>query len=433
MAVGVPAATAPSSQRAQQGFMARLDSPLASYYLVLGASVTLVLLGLLMVLSSSSVESLATTGSSYAVFVKQARFAAIGAPLMALAVRLPVRAWKALAWPGLAVAFAGLALVTVMGHAVNGNQNWVQVGPVTVQPSEAAKLALIVWGAAVLARKRPLLGSSLHALVPVVVPVAVGMLGLVLVGHDLGTALVLMGLTGALIWVAGAPLRVFVLAGALAAAAMAVLVQGSHSRMTRIQSWVGGDCTDYLNACWQATHGKWALATGGWWGVGLGASRQKWGLLPEAHNDFIFAIIGEELGLAGTLAVIMLFALLGIGLYRVVAHTEDIFVKIATGGVLAWVLGQALVNIGAVVGLLPVVGLPLPLVSSGGSALVSTMVALGMVVGFARHEPSARRALAARPGLVRRSLAVIPMAVASHTRGQGRVARRLSARRGAAR
>jgi cell division protein FtsW len=155
-------------------------------------------------------------------------------------------------------------------------------------------------------------------------------------------------------------------------------------------------------------HALWALASGGWWGLGLGESRQKWFWLPEAHNDFIFAIIGEELGLVGTLAVLGLFAMLGIGLFRLVIAADDVFVKIATGGVLAWVLGQALVNIGAVVGLLPVVGVPLPLVSSGGSALVTTLIALGMVLGFARRVPGAAEALASRPSVVARSLAVLP-------------------------
>jgi cell division protein FtsW len=176
--------------------------------------------------------------------------------------------------------------------------------------------------------------------------------------------------------------------------------------MNRIDAWIGGNC-DYKGACWQATHGLRALGQGGWWGVGLGASREKWSWLPEAHNDYIFAIIGEELGLAGSVGVVLLFALLTYGLYRVIVRTDDAFVKIATGGVLAWVLGQALVNIGTVTGLLPVIGIPLPLVSSGGSALITTMVALGMTIGFARREAGAHEALAARPGVVRRSLSVV--------------------------
>jgi cell division protein FtsW len=179
--------------------------------------------------------------------------------------------------------------------------------------------------------------------------------------------------------------------------------------MNRIHSWIGGGCTDPNGACWQTIHGQYALADGGWWGVGLGASREKWQWLPEAHNDFIFAIIGEELGLPGTLVVIGLFAVIAVACYRLVLRSDDFFTRVATAGVMVWILGQAVINIGAVIGLLPVIGVPLPLVSSGGSALVTTLFALGMLVSFARNEPGCREALAARPGVVRRSLAVVPL------------------------
>jgi cell division protein FtsW len=324
-----------------------------------------------------------------------------------VASRLPARTWQRLAWPLLLVGFVGLGLVLVKGRSVNGNQNWVRIGGLTLQPAEAVKLALVVWTGTVLARKHQLLDRAEHLLVPVL-PVAALLLGLVLAGHDLGTALILMALVAALLFTAGAPLRLFVWAGAAAGLLVGMLVVGSDNRMARIHLWLGGGGGDYLGTGWQSQHGLWALATGGWWGVGLGASREKWSWLPEAHNDFIFAIIGEELGLIGTLAVLALFALLAVGLFRLVLCAEDLFVKIATGGVLAWVLGQALINIGAVIGVLPVVGVPLPLVSSGGSALMTTLVALGMVLGFARRVPGAPEALASRPSAVRRSLAVLP-------------------------
>ncbi|MGZ4612091.1 MAG: putative lipid II flippase FtsW [Kineosporiaceae bacterium] len=402
-----PPASAAGANGPRTAWAARLQSPLAAYYLVLGSTVALVGLGLVMVLSSSSVESLRTLHSSYTIFTKQATFAAIGLPLAFVAAWLPTRAWKALSWPLLALGVVALLLVLVAGRTVNGNQNWVRIAGLTLQPSEAVKLSLVVWVAAVLERKRPLFGQPVHAVVPVI-PVAGVLLALVLAGHDLGTALVLMGLVAALMFTAGVPLRVFVTSGALAAAAVAVLVASSPNRMDRLAVWSSGDAADPQGTRWQPLHALWALASGGWWGLGLGESRQKWFWLPEAHNDFIFAIIGEELGLVGTLAVLALFALLAIGLFRLVLAAEDVFVKIATGGVLAWVLGQALINIGAVVGLLPVVGVPLPLVSSGGSALVTTLIALGMVLGFARRVPGAAQALASRPSVVRRSLAVLP-------------------------
>lgn len=398
-----------TSRRGPRGWLARLESPLAAYYLVFGSTVALASIGLVMVLSSSSVASLKETGSSYTLFAKQALFAAVALPLTWLASRLSRRVWRRIAWPLLLVGAAGLLLVlTPLGYSANGNQNWIGVGPFNLQPSELVKLSLVVWGATVLERKRPLFHRAAHVLVPIV-PVAAVLLVLVLAGNDLGTSVVLMALVGALLFVAGAPLRMLVPAGTGAGLVIAAMVANSPNRMGRINDWLsGGACTDYYGTCWQTVHGKWALATGGWWGVGLGASREKWSWLPEAHNDFIFAIIGEELGLAGTLAVLALFGLLGYGLFRLVLDSDDIFVKVATGGVLVWVLGQAMINIGAVLGMLPVVGVPLPLVSSGGSALITTLVALGMVLGFARQVPGAPEALAARPGMVRRSLAVLP-------------------------
>jgi cell division protein FtsW len=391
----------------RSAWAARLQSPLAAYYLVLGSTIALVVLGLIMVLSSSSVESLRTLHSSYTIFSKQAMFAAIGLPLAVLAAWIPLKAWKALAWPLLLLGAGGLLLVLAVGQSVGGNRNWLVIGGFTLQPSEGVKLALVVWVAAVLERKRPLMHRTAHAVVPVV-PVAALLIALVLAGRDLGTALLLMGLVGALMFSAGVPLRVFAVSGMLAALAVAALVVTSPNRMRRFEVWHDSAAADSLSTNWQPLHGLWALASGGWWGLGLGESRQKWFWLPEPHNDFIFAIIGEELGLVGTLAVLGLFAMLGIGLFRLVLAADDVFVKIATGGVLAWVLGQALVNIGAVVGLLPVVGVPLPLVSSGGSALVTTLIALGMVLGFARRVPGAAEALASRPSVVARSLAVLP-------------------------
>ncbi len=427
MAAGTATASASAGTTQRSVWLSRLESPLAAYYLILGSSAALVAVGLVMVLSSSSVESLVESGDPYAVFSKQAVFAALGLPLAWLASRLPERFWMAMAWPALGLGLVGLAAVAVAGTTVNGNQNWIVLGPVTLQPSEGAKLALVVWAAAVLASKHQLLGRVSHVLVPVV-PGAVLLLALVLLGHDLGTALVLIGIVAGLLFTAGAPLRVFLIGGVAAAAAVFALVTSSPNRMARLGAWSGQlsgtvEC-DYYSTCWQPIHGLWGLATGGWWGVGLGAGREKWSWLPEAHNDYIFAVIGEELGLAGSLTVLLLFGALGVGLFRLVLASDDVFVKIATGGVLAWVLGQAVINIGTVLGLLPVIGLPLPLVSSGGSALVTMMIALGMVVGFARRVPGAEQALAARPQLLRRSVAVLPGRAVSTRARSARTARR---------
>lgn len=396
----------PTGRSRAGSLLGQWDSAVTSYYVLAGASALLIVLGLVMVLSSSSVESLAADKSPYAVFFTQAQFALIGVPVMLVASRLPVRFYTRIAWPALAVAaFLQLLTFTPLGVDAGGNRGWIGVEGFTMQPAEAVKLALAAWLGAVLARKRALLGEWRHALVPAV-PVAGFMVGLVMLGRDLGTALVLLVLVAGALFIAGIPLRVFGFAGVIAAAGVAALTIPSANRRARIFAWLSDEC-DPTNDCYQTQHGIWGLATGGWGGVGLGASAEKWSYLPEAHNDFIFAIIGEELGLIGTLLVLGLFTLLALAMFRVIRRHPDPFVQITTAAVACWVIGQALVNIGVVIGLVPVIGLPLPLVSAGGSALIVTMTALGMVISFARAEPGAAEALAARPHVVRRSLAVL--------------------------
>jgi len=396
-----------SSWRRALPRLERLESPVTTYYLLLSTTAILVIIGLVMVLSASSVTSYQATNSSYTVFFNQLRYGVIGVVGAVVASRFSVTTWKRLSVPLLAVAIILQSLVFVpsLGVKVNGNRNWIHIAGQQVQPSEFAKVALVLFGAAVLAKKRRNLGKLMHVAVPLVIPAAGLLLLLVLGGGDLGTGLVLLAILAGMLFVAGVPARVFFLAGVGAAGLAATLALNSTNRMGRIDSWLAG-CTD-PNKCFQTIHGQYALADGGWWGVGLGASREKWSWLPEAHNDFIFAIIGEELGLPGTLVILALFGLLAYACYRLVLRSSDFFVRVATAGVMVWILAQAIINIGSVIGLLPVIGVPLPLVSSGGSALMATLFALGMLLSFARNEPGCREALAARPGVVRRSLAVM--------------------------
>jgi cell division protein FtsW len=385
-----------------------LESPVTTYYLLLGATAMLVIIGLVMVLSASSVTSYQDTNSSFTVFFNQLRFAVIGLCGAFVASRLSLTTWKR--WSVLllaaAIALQSLVFVPSLGVTVNGNRNWIRIAGQQVQPSEFAKVALVLFGAVVLTKKRRNLNSFVHVSVPLIFPAGGLLVLLVLGGGDLGTVLVLLAILAGMLFVAGVPARMFLLAGGICAGLAATMALTNVNRMGRIQSWLAG-CTD-PNKCFQTIHGQYALADGGWWGVGLGASREKWMWLPEAHNDFIFAIIGEELGLPGTLVVIALFALLAFACYRLVLRSSDFFVRVATAGVMVWILAQAVINIGSVIGLLPVIGVPLPLVSSGGSALMATLFALGMLLSFARNEPGCREALAARPGVVRRSLAVMP-------------------------
>ncbi|MEI2827486.1 MAG: putative lipid II flippase FtsW [Dermatophilaceae bacterium] len=386
-----------------------LSSPVSPYYLLIGSTAALVVIGLVMVLSASMITAYKLEGSSFAVFTDQAKYAVIGLVAAWIASRLPVRAWKRFAVPLLSGAILLQALVfSPLGLVKNGNRNWLRLPGVTLQPSELTKLGLILVGAFFLARHQRELHRMVRVIVPYLVPFVAVTIALVLAGHDLGTALVLLAIVAAVLFGAGVPRRVFAVAGAVAVAAVAFLVVTSGNRMGRITNWLSGSCTDPNGECGQSVHGLYALADGGWWGVGLGASKEKWAWLPEAHNDFIFAIIGEELGLPGTFVILALFALFATACVLLVMRSTDQFVRITTVGVMAWVLGQAMINIGAVIGLLPVIGVPLPFVSAGGSALVSTLVGVGVLVSCARHDPAARAILATRPSVVHRSRAIFP-------------------------
>ena len=407
-----PASTTAAREPGWRGSLSlgeRFDSPVTTYYLLLGATAMLVVIGLVMVLSASSVTSLRQTNSSYTVFFGQLRFAVLGVIGAAVASRIPVRTWKRLAVPLLGGSILLQMLVfSPLGVNVNGNRNWIAVGGLQVQPSEFAKIGLVLFGATVLAKKRRKLAEFMHAVVPLICPAGGLLLLLVLMGHDLGTALVLLSILGGMLFASGVPTRLFAIAGGSAVVLAGAMVLTSGNRMGRISTWLAGACSDPNGTGFQTCHGLYALADGGWWGVGLGASREKWQWLPEAHNDFIFSIIGEELGLPGTLAVMGLFAVLALACYRLVARTDDFFIRIASAGVMVWILVQAIINIGSVIGALPVIGVPLPLVSAGGSALVTTLFGLGMLVSFARNEPGCRDALSTRVSVVGRSLAVLP-------------------------
>ncbi|MGO2584889.1 MAG: FtsW/RodA/SpoVE family cell cycle protein, partial [Brachybacterium tyrofermentans] len=257
----------------------------------------------------------------------------------------------------LGLALQCLVFVPGLGWAVDGNQNWIRVAGQTLQPSEFLKLALAVWLGALLAMKRPLLRKPAHLLFPLVPGVVVA-LGLVMLGHDLGTMMIMALLVAGAVWVSGVPRRWFLAAGVAALVAVIGLTVTSANRMARIGNWIHGICEG--DSCYQSDQGLMGLAEGGWWGVGLGQSRQKWGRLPAAEDDYIFAIIGEELGLIGTLGVLLLFTVLALILFRMITRIDDHFMQITITGISAWLLGQAFVNMMVVTGMLPVIGVPLP-------------------------------------------------------------------------
>jgi cell division protein FtsW len=372
-----------------------LDRPLTSYYLLMCASTLLLTIGLMEVLSASSVYSYKVFGNSYHVFLKQLTWVLLALPVAFLASRLPHRFLRLMAWPALIAATVLIYLTsTSLGFKVNGNRNWLAIGPLTMQPSELAKLAIILWSADLYARKEKLLGDWKHTLIPMV-PVTGLVTALVVRQGDLGTALVLMAIILGMLWVVGAPARLFV--GSLATVGVLALYLASTSagRLERLTNFAD-PFKDYQGAGWQPAHGLFAMSSGGLFGKGISASQQKWGSLPEAHTDFIFAVLGEELGLVGTLLVLVLFLTIAYGGIRVATRSKDPFVRYMAAGITIWLMAQMMINVGMVLALLPVIGLPLPLVSYGGSALLPSLVALGLLVSFARSEPGAKAALLAR-------------------------------------
>lgn len=387
--------------------------PLTTYFLILASVVLLTGLGLVMVLSASSITSYdGGAGSSFAYFNKQAMFAGVGLVLMYIASRMPLQFWKRIAWFAIIGGLLMQAAVFVpgLGKETKGNANWIGFGGFQIQPSEFLKVALALWLGFILAQKAGKMNTFGHAMIPVV-PGVLGAAGLVVAGNDLGTGLVIMAMAVVCLFVGGFPAKYFILLAGVLAAAVTFFVLSSQNRLDRIQAMLTGhadqSAADTMGQAWQSNHGLFSLASGGWLGVGLGASREKWSWLPEAHNDFIFAIIGEELGLVGTLVVILIFAVLGFAMVRVVMRSNSLMVQVATAGFFALIIGQAGINIGVVTGLLPVIGLPLPFVSYGGSSIIASLLAVGVVLSFARTEPGADAAIAANRDRLRSSLAVL--------------------------
>jgi len=377
--------------------------PLTPYYLILGITALLLMLGLVMVLSTGSIRDLTAGESPYSDFIHQLIGVLVGIPITWLAARSSPRVFRAAAYPLLAISIVGLGLTLIhgVGQEVNGASRWIQLGPVQFQPSELAKLALVLWGADLLARKEKLgmLMDWRHMLVPLM-PVTGLLAMLIMIGDDLGTTCVIVIIFLALLWVAGAPGRVFTLMLILMGLVLVLLMVTQPYRMARLTGFLSPQ-SNPLGVNQQGIQGQWAIGSGGLFGVGLGAGGAKWGWVPESWSDFIFAIVGEELGLVGTLCVIALYGALAYAGLRVARRATDSFSRLAAAAITIWIVMQAVVNMGAVIGVLPITGIPLPLVSEGLSSVLVTMIALGMLMSFARREPGAREALAARGPSVR--------------------------------
>lgn len=401
-----PELTADAPGYAARVSLGRVFTPVPSEFLLIASTALLLTgFGLVMVLSATMARSVADGASPFEVVLKQGVFAVIGVPLMFVASRFPISFWKKIAWPALIVTTMFQLLVFVPGLGVNdaGNRNWINIAGMQMQPSEFLKLSLALWLGYVLYRKQTLLGLWRHVFIPVV-PVGGLVIGTVLGGHDLGTAMILMAILLGCLFFSGVKLRIFVLPLLLVLAVVAVFAVTSPNRMARILSNFNVDTLDCYYAavgdCYQAVHGVWGLANGGIFGLGLGNSREKYGWLPAQSNDYIFAILGEELGLIGCLVVLALFTLFAVGSFHVIRKTHDPFVRIVAGGITVWIVGQAVVNIGVVLRIFPVLGVPLPFMSQGGTALLSVLLACGVLLSFARSLPVRTPVIAqpVRPG-----------------------------------
>ena len=353
--------------------------------MLLVTTLGLAIFGCIMVLSASSVTMISQGQSPFSQVSSQIMFLVVGVLAMAGITRIPVGVYhkKFVVYAMLATALVMQLAVVVVGVEVNGNRNWLKLGPVQIQPSEFSKLAIIMWLAWVYSRHGDISRSIWRTLFPSIYGVGALVL-LIMLGGDMGTAMVYGFIFVGMMWLAGASRSSLLKIGGAFAALALVGVLSSANRVARIFG-IWGSCTNAN--CDQANSGEVALTTGGFLGVGLGQSRQKYNYLAEAHNDYIFAIIGEELGLLGTLAVLLLYVGLVYCAVRIMLRTTDPLVRLATGGIMIWLTSQAIINMGMVSRILPVIGVPLPFVSYGGSSLLSSLFAAGLLLAFARQTP----------------------------------------------
>ena len=369
-------------------FLAR---PSSSYKILMWSTLALSILGAIMVFSASSIYSLENKGNSFSILGRQLFFLIISIPLGYLASRQRLERWKNLARFGFIISAIVLIIVAIpgVGKSVNGNQNWISLGFVDIQPSEVVKVLMILWAAHMLAIREHA-GRYLTNVLALITPGFILVMALIMLGKDLGTTAVFAAILAGLLWVSGVSGKIFgaVIASAFSLVALAI-VTAPYRAQRFLVVFNPFAPEDYKNAGWQPAHSLLGLASGGFFGVGLGASRQKWGNLAEAHTDFIFSVIGEELGLFGTFIILLLFSALIFSVFRIALRAKDPMSKYACAGIGSWIAFQTIMNIGSATSLIPVVGVTLPLVSYGGSSLIATYLALGFVLGAARRDPEA--------------------------------------------
>lgn len=354
------------------------------FYRLLGVTLFLVAFGVVMVLSASSIDSLVANSNSLWVFFKQFGFASLGLLSLSIVSLMSIEKIRSRARGFFLITLAVQLSVFFIGKDINGNKNWIDVfGLFSIQPSEFLKIAVILHVAAYLASQQNYFEESR------VWYRALGMVGLamflVIIGKDLGTVIIMLIAFVGLLALAGMPSTIMRQVGVALVILIPAALMTSSSRMGRITAWLNPNAPDPLDYNWQAEHGMWAISAGRIFGAGLGESKMKWSWIPEVENDFIFAVIAEELGLIGALVVIALFAVLAFSLLRIMQRTKDFFSRSVVAAVMLWLVFQALINIAVVLRLLPVLGVPLPLISAGGSSLISALTAIGVVLAIERE------------------------------------------------
>ncbi|OFJ50467.1 putative lipid II flippase FtsW [Mycolicibacterium grossiae] len=387
MTASAPAAVSPGGPRTKFG--AWLGRPMTSFHLIIAVAALLTTLGLIMVLSASGVHSYDEDGTPWAIFGKQVLWTCVGLVAFWIAIRIRISVMRRMAFPAFAFTIVLLVLVLIpgIGTLSNGSRGWFVVAGFSMQPSELAKIAFAIWGAHLLASRRMERASLKEMLFPLI-PGAFVALTLIVIQPDLGQTVSMGIILLGLLWYAGLPLRVFLTSLGAVVAAGAVLAVSAGYRSARVQSWLNPSA-DAQGSGYQSRQARFALANGGIFGDGLGQGTAKWNYLPNAHNDFIFAIIGEELGFIGAGGLLLLFGLFAYAGMRIARRSADPFLRLLTATTTLWVLGQAFINVGYVVGLLPVTGLQLPLISAGGTSTATTLFMMGIIANAARHEPEA--------------------------------------------
>jgi len=362
----------------------RLHAQSRQFFWLLGLTLATVAIGLTMVASASAVDAFKETANAASIFLKQGGYALIGLALMLIISNVSLDVMRRFAMLGLMVTMGAQAATVLVGREINGNRNWLDLGPVGVQPSEFLKLGLIIALSFQLSQLTGFQDEDLPIWKRVWFFSAVGVGMVAVLSKDLGSGIIMVVLLMGLYLIAGIKMSYWYSIIAVGSALAFFLVSSSPSRRVRFDAWMNPAAADPMGVNWQFEKGTWALASGGIFGTGLGRSKLKWSWIPEVENDFIFAIIGEELGLIGALLVVALFLALGLVMFQIARQQTDPFNRNLVVGVMFWIVIQAFINMGVVVGLFPVLGVTLPLVSAGGSSLIASLMAIGVVLAVER-------------------------------------------------